>query len=273
MQNVIEYTPKFLTKEHILLIDQIIIENRSEYLRAVWKQSIFSAIKINFIQRLNTLLKKYFPEESSNQQLINRSRISLSKNNIFSILGLTRSPEQFWLFKQTHRIREEIDMMMPSLVSNENLSNEKLIENINKTISNFSIVKIDKHSPISIFTNKVKIHFLNKLKTESTISLNVGRKKKTNDKLKDGTTSQKNAVFYYLFENGQLNNPHIDNTKFADLICFATGRNRDNIRKNWANIFKENPKSMAKDLMAIRPLFEGIGAQGIVEMIDRDLRG
>lgn len=65
---------------------------------------------------------------------------------------------------------------------------------------------------------------------------------------------------------------NIDDTIYAHLIRFLTGKNYDGVRKIWAKtIFKSSDKERIKDLKIVRGFFVAINADAIVKMIDNDI--
>jgi len=78
-------------------------------------------------------------------------------------------------------------------------------------------------------------------------------------------------MMFYLLKHGQLIDK-TDNTKYARLVRYLTGKSYDNIRKNWNNVrFRISNEDRKEDLEDILKYFKAIRAEEIVKMIENDI--
>lgn len=269
MRNLFSYSPKNLTANQITKLDQLVITHLPEYYEARSKQSFFGALFTKLEKALNQLIENDNDTKVKRMGLPIINIIRFLTIKFIRLLGFNQSPKEVWIYKQQHRIREEVDMMVYPLLPSKGISNEKLVEKIIAKIDDLTVLRdnIRKMPPLSIFTNKVKIEFLNLLKDEYYKFTSNGSKKKTRK------GKHQVLMMYYLKEYAKLNNRFIDKSKYIELIHFLTDIDKRNIRKYWDCIIGDNEKSYAENIATIRPFFEGIEAHGILEMMDRDLRG
>jgi hypothetical protein len=85
------------------------------------------------------------------------------------------------------------------------------------------------------------------------------------------TTGQQILVIQTVMEHGKLIYEDVNDSDYAKLAHFLTGKNYDNIRKQWPNIHRKSKKERLKDINAVRHLFEAIDAHALVEKLLRDL--
>ena len=286
MGNIREYSPKYMTVEQVELLDNIVAKSKHIYFDTKWKQSIIHAIGIEMKAEVNKLIDTYFLENPE----ANESR-NFVHQYIVRFLGYNMSPENYWLHKQKHKIREEVDTLMPTFQLHQHISEEEVVSNLRNEIKGlhtllerYELLSAEERSipenrnffysrayPMTKFKNMVKIEFYNELLSKYKLQSN--EDKPTHSKTTNNSTHRQTLLLYYLLEYAKLTNPHIDKTKYANLIHFLTGKSHDNIRKAWANPLRNNQKAMQKDLDIIRPFFEGIDAVEILKLIDGDRKG
>ena len=285
MGNHRDYEPKFLTLEQTAKLDELIKANKQIYFSKKWSQSFLQAFKEEMKDELKKLIDKYFVDNPQSEE----SREIVSWNIKKVVPKMRMSPEDFWIYRQTQQIREDLDTIMPALQPHQHVKMEDITNNIREEVKILHR-SMEKHQqkaedegsgqytnsyPLARFKTIVKIEFFNHLlqQHDSVPKANTPKKLNTNVKHYIGTTSQQTLLIYYLLEYAKLNQSQVDKTKYANLIHFLTGKNHDNIRKTWSNVHKDNPKELVKDLDAIRTIFEGIEAEEVLKMIENDLRG
>ena len=127
-----------------------------------------------------------------------------------------------------------------------------------------------KENEVTLFQTKIELEFYNHLNKNID---NLYEQLEGEGDKPDGVgfMRRQNLMVFYLLKHGQLIDK-ADNTKFASLVRYLTGRSRHNIRKNWNDVrFRKGGKDRKEDLEDILKYFKDIRAEEIVKMIENDI--
>lgn len=259
----------------------------------------FDSFEFGYADLIKGKLKFYhYQEIERRKRLQKRNELAfllLNKTTVESVLDQFRRFNDYeleiqlvvgkWKSNLFDKMIRRVDRAHQRFIVNKFLSSKEVVDNILKKIevldkkmknleSKLAKKKAKKgsfvYNEILIFLleNKIEIDFYNKFLIESLAAV----AKEENAKEGVGTIMQQNLVVFYLLEYGKIMDYNIDDTIYAHLIRFLTGKNYHGVRKVWAKtILKSSGERRIKDLRTVRGFFVAINADEIVKMIDNDI--